>query len=412
MTPPSGPRSALLFVFLTVLIDTIGLGIVIPVLPALIVELTGLGLARAATFGGALAFVYAAMQLVFAPVLGNLSDRFGRRPVLLFSLLAFGVDYLLMAAAPTIAWLFAGRAIAGMAGASYTAAAAYVADVTTPERRAQGFGLIGAAFGIGFIVGPAAGGLLGGYGTRLPFVVAAGAALANFVFGYFALPESLPHASRRRFDWRRANPLGTLLAIRRYPAVLGIAGAVFLWQLAHQSLPSVWSFYTLFEFEWSERDVGASLAYVGAVMVVSQGWLTRALIPRLGGERRSALCGLAGAIVGYLTFALAAAGWMLYAGLTLWLLAGLVYPSMNSLMSQRMPKGAQGELQGAVASLMSLSAIAGPPLMTQLFARFSAAPAPWRFPGAPYALSALLALAAAALFAAATRGAKGSGEVP
>ena len=404
MTPPSSPRSALAVVFLTVLVDTVGLGIVIPVLPELIVELTGLGLARAATIGGALAFAFAAMQLLCAPVVGNLSDRFGRRPVLLFSLAAFGLDYLLMAAAPTIAWLFVGRAVAGLSGASYTAATAYVADVTAPERRAQGFGLIGAAFGIGFVLGPALGGLLGGFGTRVPFVVAAGAALANFVFGWFALPESLERDSRRAFSWRRANPLGALAAIGRHPGVLGIAGAVFLWQLAHQSLPSVWSFYTLAEFGWTERTVGASLAYVGAVMAVSQGFLTRVLIPRLGGERRAAITGLAGATAGYLVFALASAGWMLFAGLTTWLLAGLVYPSMNALMSRVVPKTGQGELQGAVTSMFSLSAIAGPPLMTLLFARFSAAAAPWRFPGAPYALSALLAVAALALFAAAKQG--------
>jgi len=403
VTPARSSRSALLFVFLTVLIDTVGLGIVIPVLPELIVELTGLGLARAATYGGALAFAYAGTQFLCAPVLGNLSDRFGRRPVLLLSLFAFGVDYLLMSLAPSIGWLFVGRVVAGLTGASFTTASAFVADVTTPERRAQGFGLLGAAFGVGFIVGPAVGGLLGGLGPRVPFVVAAAAAFANCTFGFFALPESLPPDGRREFAWRRANPLGTLLAIRRYPAVLGIAGAVFLWQLAHQSLPAVWSFYTLFRFEWTERQVGASLAYIGIVMVISQGALTRALIPRLGGERRTAILGLAAATAGYLTLALASRGWMLFVGLTAWLLAGLVHPSMNALMSRRAPKSAQGELQGAVASLMSLSAIAGPPLMTQLFARFSAADAAVPFPGAPYATSAFLATTGIALFSWATR---------
>jgi len=399
-----GRKAALLVVFLTVLIDTVGLGIVIPVLPELIVELTGLGLSRAATFGGALAFVYAGMQFVCAPIVGNLSDRFGRRPVILLSLAAFGVDYLLMTLAPTIGWLFLGRAIAGLTGASYSAASAYIADVTPPEKRAQGFGMLGAAFGIGFVVGPAVGGLLGGFGPRVPFVVAAGCALANFAFGAFALPESLPKESRREFRWRRANPLGALAQLRRHPEVFGIAGAVFLYQLAHQSMPAVWSFYTLSRFSWTERDVGASLAFVGVMMAISQGWLTRALIPRVGGERRSALLGLAAATCGYLTFALASRGWMLFAGLTTWLLVGLVYPSMNALMSRRVAKEAQGELQGAVSSLQSLSAIVGPPLMTQLFARFSASGARWYFPGAPYATSAVCTLVGAAIFFAATAG--------
>lgn len=405
MSAPGANRSALTFVFFTILLDTIGLGIVIPVLPELITVLAKVDLPHAALYGGALAFVYAATQFFCAPILGNLSDRYGRRPVLLFSLFAFGVDYLLMSVAPTIAWLFAGRAVAGMAGASYTAATAYVADVTPPERRAQSFGMIGAAFGLGFILGPAIGGLLGGYGPRLPFLVAAGAAFANLALGTFALPESLPLESRRPFSWRRANPLGALLQIRRYPSVLGIASAVFAWQIAHQSLPSSWSYYTLLKFSWSERAVGGSLAFIGLIMSTSQGFLTRALIPRLGGERRAALFGFSAAFVGYTVYAFASHGWQMYLGMTTWLVAGMTYPAMNALMSRAVDKSAQGELQGAVASLASLASIVGPLMMTQLFARYSAAGAPFRFPGAPFAASALLAATGFALLLAATRSA-------
>jgi DHA1 family tetracycline resistance protein-like MFS transporter len=396
-------RSALTFIFLTILLDTIGLGIVIPVLPELITVLTKVDLSHAALYGGALAFVYAATQFFCAPILGNLSDRFGRRPVLLYSLASFGVDYLLMSMAPNISWLFVGRAVAGMSGASFSAAGAYVADVTPPERRAQSFGMIGAAFGLGFTIGPAIGGLLGGFGPRVPFLFAAGAAFANLALGAVALPESLPRESRRPFSWRRANPLGALLQIRRYPSVLGIAAAVFVWQLAHQALPSTWSYYTILKFSWSERAVGGSLAFIGLVMSTSQGFLTRALIPRLGGERRAALFGFSAAFVGYTVYAFASESWQIYLGMTTWLLGGMTYPSMNALMSRVVDKSAQGELQGAVTSLASLASIVGPLLMTQLFARYSAAGAPVRFPGAPFAASALLAVIGFALLVVATR---------
>src|ERR1700756_2621403 len=236
---------AFVFIFVTVLVDSIGFGIILPVLPRLIMQLTGVGIDRAAGYGGGLAFVYALLQFFCAPVLGNLSDRFGRRPVLLFALFALGVDYLIMGFAPAIGWLFAGRAIAGIAGASFTPAYAYVADISPPERRAQNFGLMGAAFGVGFIVGPAIGGLLGSFGARAPFFAAAAIALANTVLGYFALPESLPLSARRPFRWARANPLGTLLQVLHRPQVSWLLAALFLWQLAHQVLPSTWAYYTI-----------------------------------------------------------------------------------------------------------------------------------------------------------------------
>jgi len=399
---PAGNR-ALAFIFVTVLIDSTGFGIILPVLPQLIMQLTGVGIDRAAAYGGWLGFVYALMQFVCAPVLGNLSDAHGRRPVLLFALFALGCDYLIMGLAPAIGWLFAGRMIAGIAGASFTPAYAYVADITPPERRAQSFGLMGAAFGIGFILGPGIGGLLGEFGPRAPFFAAAAIALCNSVFGYFALPESLPPERRRAFQWARANPLGTLRQMLHYPVVAWLLGAVFLWQLAHQVLPSVWAFYTISRFHWSTGQVGASLVWVGILMAIAQGVLTRVLIPALGGERRAALIGMGFAVLGYLGYAFATQGWMMYAVALATFIFALTYPSMNAISSGLTPANAQGELQGAVACLYSLSSILGPPLMTQIFGHFSAPQARPHFPGAPFVAAALLTLGSVALLVRALR---------
>ena len=401
MSRPAG-KHALVFVVVTVLLDIVGFGLIIPVLPRLLVEQTGDSVSQAAIDGGWLAFVYAAMQFVCAPVLGNLSDRHGRRPVLLFAVGALGVDYVVMGLAPTLAWLFLGRAISGMAGASFTPAYAYVADVSPPEKRAQNFGLISAAFGVGFILGPALGGFLGTFGTRTPFFAAAALSLVNLLYGTFVLPESLPLEARRPFDWRRANPLGTLLQMRKHPVVLGLLGALFLWMVAHQVMPATWTFYTKFRFGWSEMMIGASLAAAGVVMAVSQATLMRVLVPRLG-ERRTALAGIAVASVGYLGYGMATASWMMFAWLVTWFLGALVMPSTNALMSHRVEKSAQGELQGAVAGLFSLSSIVGPPLMTQLFGRFSAADAPVQLPGAAFFASALLAWISFAVYYRATK---------
>ena len=368
----------------------IGFGLILPVLPALLVELTGEPLSRAAIHGGWLAFVYAVMQFLAAPVLGNLSDRFGRRPVLLYAIGALGVDYVIMGTAPTLGWLFLGRAISGMAGASFTPAYAYVADVTRPEHRARNFGLIGGMFGLGFILGPALGGLLGGLGTRAPFFAAAGLSLLNFGYGLFVLPETLPAERRRAFQWKRANPLGTLVEMRRHPVVLGLLGALLLWMLGHQVMPSTWAFYTKLRFGWPERTIGASLALAGAIMASAQAILPRVLVPRIG-ERRAAMLGIAVATTGYLGYATATAGWMMFAWLATWFFGALVMPVTNALMSHRVAANAQGELQGAVASLFSLSSIAGPPLMTQLFGRFSAPGARVHLPGAAFFAAAALA---------------------
>ena len=395
-------KHALAFIAVTLLLDTIGFGLIMPVYPKLLVEITGESLSRAAIYGGWLGFVFAAMQFVFAPILGNLSDRYGRRRVILFAVGALGIDYIIMGFAPTLAWLFVGRAIAGAAGASFTPAYAYVADISPPERRAQNFGVVSAAFGIGFIIGPAIGGLLGTLGPRAPFFAAAALSLINFCYGFFVLPESLPPERRRAFEWRRANPLGTLNQMRKHPVVLGLLCALFLWGLGNQVMPSTWAFYTKLRFGWSEAMIGASFAAVGVVMASSQAIVMRLIVPRLG-ERRAALIGIVSGMAGYVGFGLATASWMMFAWLASWFFAAIVMPTTNSLMSHRIRPDAQGELQGAVASLFALSAIIGPPLMTHLFSRFSARESGIYVPGAAFLAAAVLALGCLIVFWISTR---------
>jgi DHA1 family tetracycline resistance protein-like MFS transporter len=400
--PARSTRHALAFIAVTLLLDTIGFGLIMPVYPRLLVELTGESLGRAAVYGGWLGFVFAAMQFVCAPILGNLSDRYGRRRVLLFAIGSLGIDYIIMGFAPTLAWLFVGRAIAGAAGASFTPAYAYVADISPPEKRAQNFGVVGAAFGIGFIIGPAIGGLLGTLGPRAPFFAAAALSLINFCYGFFVLPESLPPERRRAFQWRRANPLGTLTQMRKHPVVFGVLGALFLWSLGNQVMPSTWAFYTKLRFGWSEAMIGASFAAVGVVMASSQAIVMRRLVPRLG-ERRSAMMGIISGAIGYTGFGLATASWMMFAMLVSWFLAAIVMPTMNAFMSHRISPDAQGELQGAVASLFSLAAIIGPPIMTHLFARFTSPESSIHLPGAAFLAAAVLAIGCLVLFWLSTR---------
>ncbi|MEX0677508.1 MAG: TCR/Tet family MFS transporter [Pirellulales bacterium] len=400
--PKQNNSFALGFIFVTVLIDTIGFGIVLPVLPDLIMELTLVSVSEASLYGGWLAFAYAITQFIFGPIIGNLSDRFGRRPVLLFSLLAFGVDYALMGLAPTIGWLFLGRAVAGIAGAAHTTANAYIADVSPPEKRAQNFGLMGAAFGAGFILGPALGGLLGDLGPRAPFFAAAGLAIINMAYGVFVLPESLAPEARRPFHWRRANTLGTLIQMREYPIVLALATALFFWMLGHQVLPTTWAFYTKEKFAWTSTEVGFSLAFAGVLMAIVQAGMTRILVPRLG-EQKAVLAGFSAGALSYLGYGFATQGWMMYAVMPVGMFAGLAFRSLNALMSHQIPKNAQGELQGAVASTFSLTTIIGPVMMTQLFGYFSSGAAPIYFPGAAFMFATALVVLSLMLFVRATR---------
>lgn len=393
-----GPsKHALAFIFLTVLIDTIGFGIVMPVMPQLLVEITGRTVPEVTLTAGLLLTTYAVLQFVCGPIMGNLSDRFGRRPVLLASLAAFALDYMLMGFAPTLAWLFLGRAIAGIAGAVYSPSMAYIADVTEPEKRAGAFGMMGAAFGIGFIVGPTLGGFLGEIGPRAPFFAAAALGALNFVYGFSVLPESLPKEKRRKFEWARANPIGTFTAFAKFPAILAIAGAVFCWQLAHQVYPSTWSFFAEIRLGWSPAEIGLSLGFVGVMMIFVQGYLTGKVVPTIG-EYRAAIIGITSGTASMLLLAFTTSTWFTYVAMAAGAVQGFAYPAMNAIMSKQAPPDQQGELQGGVSSMMSLTTIIGPILLTQTLGRFSGEDAPIYFPGAVFLASGSLALLALLIF--------------
>ena len=382
---------ALGFILVTLLIDVTGLGIIIPVMPKLITHLTAGTMSEAARWGGWMTFSYAAMQFFFAPIMGGLSDRFGRRPVLLASLFGFGLDYIFMAIAPTIWWLFVSRIIAGIMGASFTTASAYIADVSPPEKRAQNFGMIGAVFGMGFILGPLVGGLLGPYGARVPFIASAVLALVNWLYGYFVLPESLGAENRRPFEWKRANPMGSLRSIRKYPVVLGLVGSLVLLQIAAHAVQSNWSYYTIEKFHWNERMVGLSIAMIGLAVGVVQGGLIRVIIPKLG-PVRSVYIGLGVYSLGFFLFAAATATWMMFAFTAVYCLGGIAGPALQGLISGQVPPNEQGELQGGLTSLMSLTAIVGPLLMANTFSWFTGPNAPFYFPGAALTLGGILTL--------------------
>lgn len=384
-------RAAVGFIFVTLLIDVIGIGIIIPVLPSLIMELTGEGLSTASEYGGWLLFAYAFFQFICAPVIGALSDQFGRRPILLFSLFGFGIDYLFLAFAPTIWWLFLGRVIAGILGASFTTGSAYIADVSPPEKRSQNFGLVGAAFGLGFIIGPVLGGVLGQYGPRVPFFAAACLSLVNWLYGYFILPESLPESERRPFEWKRANPLGNLKNLRNYPVIAGLIFAMVFVYIASHAVQSTWAYYTMFKFEWDEAMVGYSLGVVGVISAIVQGGLIRVVIPKLG-QNNSVYVGMLLYFIGFMTFAFASEGWMMFLFLIPYCLGGIAGPALQGIMSNQLPNNQQGELQGALSSMMSATAIVGPPLMTWLFAYFTKDDAPLFFPGAPLVTGGVLTL--------------------
>jgi DHA1 family tetracycline resistance protein-like MFS transporter len=333
--------------------------------------------------------VYALLQFFMAPVLGNLSDRFGRRLLLLGSMFAFGVDFLLTGLATSMTWLFAGRAFAGVFGASFSTAGAYIGDISTDVNRAKNFGLIGAAWGSGFTLGPVIGGFVAEqFDARAPFFAAAALALANVAFGFFVLPESLPPERRRKFEWKRANPFGAFKSLAHLPMVAGLLVAVFLYQVAHDSLPAVWMFYTQFKFGWSPAEVGLSLTFVGIMTVIVMGGLTGIVVPRLG-ERRSIILGFSLMTIGFMGYAFSNQGWMLYASIAFGSLGGIANPAVQSVMSREAGPSAQGELQGAIASLASVAAVLSPVFMTQTFSYFSTSAAPVLFPGMPYLVSGI-----------------------
>lgn len=389
-------NAALGFIFVTLLIDVIGFGIIIPVVPTLISELGHVSIPEAASYGGWLIAAFSVMQFFFSPVLGNLSDQYGRRPILLISLFGFGVDYLLTAFAPTITWLFVGRIIAGIMGASFTTASAYIADVSTAENRAQNFGMIGAAFGLGFIIGPALGGVIATFGLRAPFIAAAILTLINWLYGYFVVPESLKPENRRKFDWERANPLGSLKFFLRYKVILGLVASIVLIYVAGHAVQSTWSFYTIEKYKWNAAMVGYSLAFVGLMVAFVQGWLIRFIIPKLGQER-SVYVGLTLYAIGFLLFGIATQGWMMFAFLIPYCLGGIAGPSLQGIMSGQVPANQQGELQGALTSLISLTSIVGPLLMTSLFYYFSEPSADIYFPGAAMIAGSILTIMSAFL---------------
>lgn len=387
-------KAAIGFIFITLLIDVIGFGIIIPVMPSLIEQLGHASISQASKIGGWLLLSFAATQFVFSPMIGNLSDRFGRRPVLLASLFGFSIDYLVLAFAPTLGWLFVGRIIAGITGASFTTASAYIADISTSEDRAKNFGMIGAAFGLGFVIGPMIGGLLGNYGPRVPFMVAAALCMVNFLYGLFILPESLKPENRRKFEWTRCIPGVSLYNLRKYPALTGLIIALVLVYIGGHAVQSNWSFFTIEKFKWSPKMIGLSMATVGLLVGAVQGGLVRVVNPKLGNEK-SIYIGLFFYAVGMFLFAFATQSWMMFAFLIPYCLGGICGPALQSIMAGHVPANEQGELQGSLAGLMSATTIIGPPLMTNTFAYFTDKSHAVYFPGASFFLGAIFMLASA-----------------
>lgn len=383
-------RSAgVFFILVTILFDCIGFGIIIPIMPDLIQELTGSSLSKASEYGGIMLTVYSLMMFVCSPILGSLSDKVGRRPVLLLSLFGMAIDYFFLSFAHTITLLFIGRIIAGMCGASITTASAYIADVSTPEKRAQNFGLIGAAFGLGFIIGPVIGGVFGEMGTRIPFMIAGGLSLLNWLYGYFILPESLKKENRRPFEWKRANPIGAFFQLKRYPTLIGLLAALLILYIAAQSTQTVWAYYTKEKFDWNKTWVGYSLGFVGLTVAIVQGGLIRIIIPKIG-QKKSIMLGLMLYVLGFVLFAFASKGWMMFAFMIPYALAGITGPAMQGIISTQVKPDEQGELQGIMTGFMSLASIIGPTLMSYLFAHFTSTKNSIYFPGAPFIMGALL----------------------
>ena len=362
----AGKPAALGFIFATALMDVIALGIIIPVLPNLIKQMAGGSTAQALHYVLIISTSWAVMQFFASPIVGGLSDRFGRRPVLLISIFGLGCDYIIMAIAPNLGWLFVGRLISGITAASFSTAGAYIADISPPEKRAQNFGLIGAAFGVGFVLGPSLGGFLGGINPRLPFWVSAGLAMINWCYGLFVLPESLPKERRSDFSWKKANPIGSLMLLAAHPGLLGMAATFFLYMLGNQALQQIFVLFTGYRFHWGIRDVGLFLGATGIGSIVVQTTLVRPVVKAVG-ERGAMLIGLTGGAVGFLFYALAPTGALFWCGLPIFALMGLVQPANQALMSRRVPANEQGRLQGASSGIMSITGLIGPSLYTSVF---------------------------------------------
>ncbi len=386
-------KKPLILIFITLLIDVIGIGIIIPIVPNLLQNLGGYTISEASSVGSWLIIAFALPQFLFSPLVGALSDKFGRRPIILIALIGMGLDYIFHALAPSIALLFVGRIFAGICGASFTTASSYIADISTPEKRAQNFGLIGVAFGVGFILGPVIGGLSAHWGVRVPFWIAAALSLINGLLCFFYLPESLSKANRRNFDWKKANPIGTLLKLKKYPNVVKLMIPLFLLHIASHAVQSNWSYYTQYKFGWSEGMVGISLGVVGIMVSIVQGGLIRVIIPKLG-NNKAIFFGFVFYFAGMLLFALANAGWLMFAFIPIYTLGGISGPALQGTMSNAVPVNEQGELSGGMTSVMSLAAIIGPLIMNNLFAVFSGKNAIAELPGAPMLLGAALILAA------------------
>jgi len=385
---PGKRNAALIFIFITVLIDVLSFGVIIPVLPGLVRQFTGGDYVQAAWWIGVFGFLFAAIQFVSSPIQGTLSDRYGRRPVILLSCLGLGIDFMLMALAQSLPWLLVARIFSGVFSASFTTANAYIADVTEPEKRAKAFGMIGAAFGLGFIVGPALGGFLGEWHLRAPFWFAAGLATLNFLYGWFVLPESLPKEKRTaRFDWAHANPVGSLVLLKKYPQVFGLAAVVFLANFAHYVYPSVFVLFAEYQYQWTNQQVGWVLAIVGVCSVIVQAGLMGPLVKKLG-ERRTLLFGLACGVVGFVIYGSAEAGWMFLIGLPISALWGVAGPASQSLITRQVDASAQGRVQGALMSLVSLAGVFAPLAFAGTFALFISDRAPAHLPGAAWLLAA------------------------
>ncbi|MDY3316355.1 TCR/Tet family MFS transporter [Riemerella anatipestifer] len=381
--------AAISFIFITLLIDITGWGIIIPVVPKLIEELISGDISLASKYGGWLSFAYAVMQFIFAPVLGNLSDQFGRRPVILFSLLGFSANFFLQAWAPSILWLFVGRLLSGITGASITTASAYIADISTEQDRSKNFGIIGAAFGLGFIIGPVLGGILGQFGARIPFLAAGILCLINFIYGFFILPESLSKEHRRKFNWKRANPIGSLLQLRKHPELYSLILAWFLVYIASHAVQTNWAYFGIYRFSWNETIVGISLGVMGGLTALVQGIILRKINPKIGNER-SIFYGIGMYSIGMLLFSFAGSSWMMFAILGIYCLGGIAGPSLQSVISTKVSASEQGDLQGALTSIISLTSIIGPPLMTNIFYYFTHNDAPFKFAGAPFFVGFIL----------------------